>query len=63
MPVVENDPDTGDDPETGAVRFGEDDEVEVFDGQQWRCYRDLPPEDLYTLFRNDPETRDVKPEA
>lgn len=47
------------------VRFGEDDEVEVFDGQQWRRYRDLPPEDLYTLFRNDPQgtTRDVRPEA
>lgn len=65
MPAVENDPETGDRPEVGTPRFGVNDEVEVFDGQQWLRYRDLPPEDPYTLFRNDPQgtTRDVKPEA
>lgn len=50
--------------EPGQVRFGDDDEVEVFDGQRWRPYRELPPDDLYTLFRNDPRLPDrgLKPE-
>jgi hypothetical protein len=55
------------DPEVGEIRVDEDDEVEFFDGQRWRRHADLPPDDPYTLFRNDddpPEvTKDVTPES
>jgi hypothetical protein len=40
-------------PEAGEIRFDDDDQVEVFDGARWRRYRDLPPEDQRTLFRDD----------
>lgn len=41
--------------ERGMVRFNDSDEAEVFDGKQWRLYRELPPDDLDTQFRTDPE--------
>jgi hypothetical protein len=41
--------------EPGALRITEDDEVEVFDGKKWWPYRNLPPGDLDTILRNDPE--------
>jgi len=43
----------------GAVRITDDDEVEIFDGTSWRLYRNLPPGDLGTILRNDPEERYV----
>ncbi|MFJ8779782.1 hypothetical protein [Streptomyces sp. NPDC102476] len=40
-------------PETGAVRFNEQGQVEHFDGAAWVSYRELPDAGGTPLFRGD----------
>ncbi|MFD3582287.1 hypothetical protein [Streptomyces sp. NPDC058683] len=48
-------------PETGDVRFGDEGEVELFDGTRWTVYSRLPGDDAGSAMREDPETDPVTP--
>lgn len=48
-------------PETGDFRFGDEGEVEVFDGSRWTVHLGLPGDDAGSAMREDPETDSVTP--
>ncbi|MEH0638699.1 hypothetical protein ACFU6M_13675 [Streptomyces bottropensis] len=46
-------------PEAGDFRFGDEGEVEVFDGSRWTVHLGLPGDDAGSAMREDPETDPV----
>ncbi|MEU9478243.1 hypothetical protein [Streptomyces sp. NPDC048191] len=43
-------------PEPGSIRLTADNEVERFDGEDWRPYAQLPDDGHETLFRGEDES-------